>query len=530
MDPRGPQPTQKTLKRALFVDIESFFESCLHDGPAGQTFSEFKRLHPEALTSPVGRSCLRLMWLGSQGGLGWAQQVLGGLLSAAFAPLAVDVEPPPAGLSRALRMLTGTGSVPKACDAQALLDVVKRHTGEAVLCIAVTDGVLSALEPQLRFRLEGPVLVYSMHNATSPQHALALLAAAFRALGLSICRFYACLLGPQSDNGCASSCHLCPVCLRKLGSLLGPGWDCVGHYRGLRTWFRSQRLSNEAAWCNERLQVITECYEEETVGGNDISVAPPSQPDGSRQSSAVQVPTSSTLTDRCQQAQDSKNDFHGGHETVHTESIRSSRGSNLQGFQGNGVTRSRVLPDSEKRTARSEPVEPVRDLPRTHKSNNQPQGYNEMASYNGERRSSEQQRNGYMQIACQSDFERRAASPDESSQRQLQESPGPGEPKGYVQVVVSGRRGVLSDLNGRYFSRGEFGGRRAFYALTKSNKYLYLYYLKESDYWAIGPELGSSSIFADCGPSNDKALKQVWRVWDGTQWNDDPEIRAAVAE
>jgi len=97
-----------------------------------------------------------------------------------------------------------------------------------------------------------------------------------------------------------------------------------------------------------------------------------------------------------------------------------------------------------------------------------------------------------------------------------------------LRVVLSGRCGTMSSLNGTYFPAGCCNGRRAFRAEANGGRSLFLYYLRASDSWAIGRQLGDEAVYADCGPTGNHNLGQIWRVWDGSNWMDDPKMQAST--
>ena len=63
--------------------------------------------------------------------------------------------------------------------------------------------------------------------------------------------------------GLAPLQHLSPVSLRKVSMVL-PSFDVVQWYRGLRGLFSSALADEACRWCDERLMVITQDYEDPT--------------------------------------------------------------------------------------------------------------------------------------------------------------------------------------------------------------------------------------------------------------------------
>lgn len=99
---------------------------------------------------------------------------------------------------------------------------------------------------------------------------------------------------------------------------------------------------------------------------------------------------------------------------------------------------------------------------------------------------------------------------------------------GNIEVVLSGRKGILSSMNGAYWPYGGCNSQRAFCKDAGQGRQLYLFYMQELDSWVIGPRLGDQCVFADCGPANDDFFGQTWRVWDGTSWMEDPKIHVEI--
>jgi len=267
--------------------------------------------------------------------------------------------------------------------------------------------------------------------------AAAVVAAIFGALGLAPCRFYECLLNPATDAQLQSRPppppRLCPVCLRKLASVIGAGFDVALHYRGVREWASRAGLGEEAAWYHERYQVVTERYED---GADEAAAAleRPSEPSG-RRASQPRQPTSG-----------GRGAGNVGRAST-TTAVRA--GAAERGLQGSGL-----LSEED--------------------------------------------------------------APAQSS------VPGP---RG---VLLAGRRGALEALNGEYLPAGSCNGRPAFTKDAGGGKRLFLYFLRGSDSWAVGPSFGDEAVWADCGPAGQNSFAQTWRVWDGRSWCDDPHLRASV--
>lgn len=243
-DPRGPPPLQRVLRRALFEDVGSFYERL---GDEGEAFADFARRLGELRPGAV-----RLAWLGSRRTEALAPTQR--LLAALCAPLPVEAAPlGGTALGRAAAILGGGGPAPPAPrPGRELLDVLLRHASGGLL-VGATDGELrdEAGRSAAQHLAPGPPTVLALALGAPAEAAVAVLGA----LGLGPCGFYRCLLngGPP---------RLCPVCLRKLGALLGSAWDPAAHLSGMRAWAAGAGLVEEEVWYRERLQVVTESYVE----------------------------------------------------------------------------------------------------------------------------------------------------------------------------------------------------------------------------------------------------------------------------
>ena len=74
--------------------------------------------------------------------------------------------------------------------------------------------------------------------------------------GLRHCIYYSCVLNGSNHlrESDLRPLHLCPVCLRKLQDSLG--FDVVGRYRGLLSFYRKAGFGAEAQWAARRLKWI----------------------------------------------------------------------------------------------------------------------------------------------------------------------------------------------------------------------------------------------------------------------------------
>ncbi|CAE8683133.1 unnamed protein product [Polarella glacialis] len=459
MDPRGPPPLDRLLKRALFEDLDSFFtplELPAAGNARGEGFPSFSRRLAAGELSGLGAAGgvgVRLVWLGSGRGAELWLNPARELLAALLAPSLVEADAPSAAtaLGRATTLLTGgppgaASPPPRAFGARALLDALRRHAlnaprgGRAALAVAMTDGgVVDDTGRPIDCVADESVLAFCLGSAaegTDWQRLARLAAAVFAALGLAECSFYSCLLNSsvrQAEVGSVPILHLCPVCLRKLAALLGPGsnWAVASHYRGLLAWTRkTKELEEEATWYKERLQVVTEQYvDDEESLKFCFSTAP----------ILVSAP-----------------------------------------------------PAPEAPAARRVAV---------------------LAA-----------------AAVEAEPEELEVSPAEASA--LLRAPPGGSCS--LSVVLSGRRGSLTALNGRYLPAGSSGGRLAFRLAGEPGSHpgleLFLYYVSESDSWSLGPVLGDESVYADCGPvgADCRDLAQTWRVWDGKAWAEDRKLSAKV--
>lgn len=111
--------------------------------------------------------------------------------------------------------------------------------------------------------------------------------------------------------------------------------------------------------------------------------------------------------------------------------------------------------------------------------------------------------------------------------------PPPPEEEAGPSVTISGREGVNDVANGVYQQCGEHGGRYCFTAPTNEGP-IYLYFDEPTDNWCIGEAIGSQSYYAVCGPAGSTAehagadMQQVWRIWNGASWEEDPKMVATI--
>eukprot|EP00747_Dinoflagellata_sp_TGD_P070631 gnl/TRDRNA2_/TRDRNA2_156686_c0_seq2.p1 gnl/TRDRNA2_/TRDRNA2_156686_c0~~gnl/TRDRNA2_/TRDRNA2_156686_c0_seq2.p1 ORF type:complete len:478 (+),score=79.72 gnl/TRDRNA2_/TRDRNA2_156686_c0_seq2:23-1456(+) len=471
MDPRGAPPLHRLLRRAVFEDVDSFFVA----GPGGgEPFPEFAKRRSNAEQRPGNKVALQLLWLGS--GQNQLLRPTEGFLKALFAPSVVEVAIPQTSspLGRALRVLlgpsTGAAAVPPSCSGRALLDLLQRHKSSGgLVTAAATDGVVTDERGSpVGLLTDGDVCVCSVDPGMPLHEALRCLAAKLLAvLGLSSCHFYACcLMCPREPGFCgdgAPDLHLCPVCLRKLGTLLGGSWDAGVHYRELVAWANHEDgFDEEARWYRERFQVVTESYAEEA---NDR----PQRAD-------------------CKQL---------AKRSSQTETPHASAGYTEEANDRPHRANCKQLAKTSSQAGTSHAPPAVASTERGHVSRSGPARNSSAKS----------------ELVDSADLE--AALRNGAA----------------VEVMLAGRRGALSALNGTYLQCDtKCNGRAAFHteADAVGSPRLFLYYLASTDSWAVGPTLGGEAVYADCGPSRGRSLTQVWRIWDGHTWADDPSLKASV--
>lgn len=267
-DPRGRVPLDHKLKRALFEDIDSFYEPWQSHNEKPEQHEDFvafsHRLATGALaTLDLSAVGVRFVWLGSKSGAASHLQVIKSACSALVAPAQVDADVPgPAtALGRAATLLAGSppgGSVAptRAIHGRALLDALSRHAVEprggtrTALAVGITDGDIVNDQNGVVISMIGVSLLafhinIDLADPNRHWHQIAwLLNCVLRALGLQLCYFYICLLNPGQDYSELRpfSFRLCPVCLRKLGALLGSRWSVELHYQALIDWLTDQGL------------------------------------------------------------------------------------------------------------------------------------------------------------------------------------------------------------------------------------------------------------------------------------------------
>mmetsp|Transcript_53234 Transcript_53234/g.134039 ORF Transcript_53234/g.134039 Transcript_53234/m.134039 type:complete len:680 (-) Transcript_53234:1258-3297(-) len=92
-------------------------------------------------------------------------------------------------------------------------------------------------------------------------------------------------------------------------------------------------------------------------------------------------------------------------------------------------------------------------------------------------------------------------------------------------VVVSGREGTNSHINGGYIRLGEDFSERPAYHYKEEDLYLFF----SNGKWKIGPgEVGTNSFFAsvaDMDAASPDAINVVWSVFNGTENEDDPDVK-----
>lgn len=82
-------------------------------------------------------------------------------------------------------------------------------------------------------------------------------------------------------------------------------------------------------------------------------------------------------------------------------------------------------------------------------------------------------------------------------------------------------------MNGVFQCSGQFNGRFSFSAPTSEGP-IHLYYDQGSDNWCIGDQIGSQSYYAVCGPAQNEDMQQMWRIWNGENWENDERIAAEI--
>jgi archaemetzincin len=93
-----------------------------------------------------------------------------------------------------------------------------------------------------------------------------------RAVGLTPCRKYYCVMNQARRSSTTEPLHLCPDCLRKLRWTLG--FDLIERYERLETFYRDAGLPVEATWVQRRLNECRKARGEAREAAADESRAP----------------------------------------------------------------------------------------------------------------------------------------------------------------------------------------------------------------------------------------------------------------
>eukprot|EP00927_Polykrikos_kofoidii_P040275 TRINITY_DN34463_c0_g2_i1.p1 TRINITY_DN34463_c0_g2~~TRINITY_DN34463_c0_g2_i1.p1 ORF type:complete len:493 (+),score=57.20 TRINITY_DN34463_c0_g2_i1:62-1480(+) len=281
-DPRGPKPGSRVLRRALFEDVDAFFAPApASSSTPGQTFAEFVRRNSDtvgggnfASLAAGNRAVGRLWWLSSRPlpvELDTPRQAIEDLLTSFLAPF--QLEPasalPSSALGRAATALFRSSTQRAESHSKAFLDALRRQVSSdtalaIAICVSVADG---EVDQETVVFSDGPLVLLMIGMSFGNLGAFELVqivAACLIGCGLDPCSFYECLLNSPCVRTCPPPLRLCPVCLRKLGVVVGDRWDVTRHYEGLLGWHERQGRRDEAAWYRERLQVITERFIEES--------------------------------------------------------------------------------------------------------------------------------------------------------------------------------------------------------------------------------------------------------------------------
>lgn len=279
MDPRGPLPASKSLRRALFDDVEAFFPECRHRAGSEETFAEFARRVSSGDVSllPLGAAAT-VLWIGSATNRNGALRTIGGLLSALLTPAAIEATAPlpTTAVGRAVSMMLRGA---RSCSGRSLLDVLARHRGSIAgsVVVAVTDSELTDESGRAcSSMVDGQALLCNW-KVDSPDgvQVETLVAQVLGVLGLGTCSPYMCVMNPpEAKGGFRSAARLCPVCLRKLGTLLGASWEPSAHYEALLAWCRSSSREEDSTWCRERLEVVSGNYFHASTASDEVSAKP----------------------------------------------------------------------------------------------------------------------------------------------------------------------------------------------------------------------------------------------------------------